>query len=61
MKIEIDKIYKLKEAAEFLCVSRSTLRSWDREKHFIAGRTKGKHRIYVGKQIIEMQKKMFER
>lgn len=60
MKIEVDKIYKLKEASEFLCVSRSTLRSWDRERYFVAGRTKGSHRVYTGKQIIEMQQKMFK-
>lgn len=59
--IEEDKIYKLKETADMLCVSRSTLRVWDREKHFVAGRTRGAHRVYTGKQITEMQQRMFKK
>ncbi|MDD5649622.1 MAG: MerR family transcriptional regulator [Candidatus Nanoarchaeia archaeon] len=61
MDIDEDKIYKLKEAAILLCVSRSTLRAWDRENYFIAGRTRGAHRVYTGRQIKEMQQQMFER
>lgn len=60
MVIDENKIYKLKEAASVLCVSRSTLRAWDRENYFVAGRTRGLHRVYTGKQIKEMQVKMFE-
>lgn len=59
MDIDINKIYKLKEAANLLCVSRSTLRAWDRENYFVAGRTRGSHRVYTGKQIKEMQQQMF--
>jgi DNA-binding transcriptional MerR regulator len=60
MNIDDNKIYKLKVAAELLCVSRSTLRAWDREQYFIAGRTRGSHRVYTGEQIKEMQAKMFK-
>ncbi|MDD5650265.1 MAG: MerR family transcriptional regulator [Candidatus Nanoarchaeia archaeon] len=59
-QIDSNSIYKLKETARFLCVSESTLRSWDRNGYFIAGRTVGKHRVYTGEQIINIQKKMFE-
>jgi DNA-binding transcriptional MerR regulator len=59
--IQKDKIYRLKEAAELLCISRSTLRVWDREGYFIAGRTRGRHRIYIGEQLIEIQQKMFKK
>jgi len=55
-----EKIYKLKEVAVLLCVSRSTLRNWDKQGYFVAGRTKGLHRVYTGKQIKQMQQKMFE-
>lgn len=60
LEIDKNKVYKLKETAELLCVSRSTLRAWDREKYFVAGRTRGSHRVYTGEQILEMHKKMFE-
>jgi len=59
MTIYKDKIYKLKEVASILRVSRSTLRAWDRERYFVAGRTKGRHRIYLGCDILKMQEKMF--
>ncbi len=59
--IQKDKIYRLKEAAELLCISRSTLRVWDREGYFIAVRTRGRHRIYIGEQLIEIQQKMFKK
>jgi len=61
MEIEIDKLYKLKDAASMLCVSMSTLRSWDRDGEFIAGRTIGGHRVYFGGQILDMQEKMFQK
>lgn len=55
-----EKIYKLKEVADLLCVSRSTLRNWDKQGYFVAGRTKGLHRVYTGKQVKQMQQKMFQ-
>jgi DNA-binding transcriptional MerR regulator len=58
-EIREDKIYKLREAAFLLCVSRSTLRVWDRDGYFVAGRTRGEHRIYTGKQLKDMKNKMF--
>jgi DNA-binding transcriptional MerR regulator len=60
MKVLEDRNYRVKDVAEILCVSRSTLRAWDRDGHFVAGRTVGKHRIYTGKQVIEMQQRMFK-
>lgn len=61
MKIEEEKNYKLKEVALILGVSKSILRNWDNEDQFVAGRTPGSHRIYSGKQILEMKEKMFKK
>jgi DNA-binding transcriptional MerR regulator len=59
MNVNNEKMYDLEETAILLHVSKSTLRIWDRTKYFVAGRTRGKHRRYTGKQIIELKKKMF--
>ena len=52
-EIQEQKLYSLKETSEILCVSVQTLRNWDCEKKFIAIRTEGGHRRYVGKDIKE--------
>lgn len=60
-EIQEDKIYKLREAAHLLWVSRSTLRVWDRDGYFVAGRTRGGHRVYTGKQLKDMKERMFKK
>jgi DNA-binding transcriptional MerR regulator len=59
MQLDEENIYTIQETAKILNVSTSTLRSWDKDKYFVAGRTKGNHRRYTGKQIKELQQKMF--
>ena len=61
MKIVEDKIYTLEETSKILSISRCTLRRWDNSKYFVAGRTKGKHRIYTGEQINKIKEKMFSK
>lgn len=52
MHIEEDKIYSLKETALLLQVGMSTLRNWDNKGTFVAMRTDGSHRRYLGKNIM---------
>jgi len=59
MDFNNNSIFSLEEAAIILGVSKCTLRRWDNSKYFVAGRTKGKHRIYLGEQINQMKNKMF--
>jgi len=59
MEIEEERIYTLEEVVKILGVSKSTLRSWDRDGYLVAGRTKGRHRRYSGAQVQEIQKRMF--
>jgi len=56
-----DRVYKLSEVSKILNVSKSTLRAWDREGFFVAGRTRGRHRVYNNKQIEEIKLKFFKR
>jgi len=58
MHVEEEKIYSLKETAALLQVSTSTLREWDNKKTFVAMRTDGKHRRYLGKNIMAKYQEM---
>jgi len=53
-----EKMYTLKETAEFLGVSKNTLRLWDNNGSFKSSRTNGNHRRYSGKSILEKQENM---
>jgi DNA-binding transcriptional MerR regulator len=61
MDLDKDTIFNLEETAIILNVSKCTLRRWDNSKFFVAGRTKGKHRIYTGEQINKIKNKMFSK
>jgi len=50
--IQENKLYTLKFTANILSVSTQTLRNWDNNGAFKSNRTPGKHRRYLGKDII---------
>jgi DNA-binding transcriptional MerR regulator len=56
-EIQADKLYSLEFTADTLCVSKQTLRNWDNNGSFKSNRTKGKHRRYLGKDILEKLQK----
>lgn len=58
MSIIEEKFYTLEETAEILSVSKQTLRNWDNNGYFKAGRTHGRHRRYLGENVKKMYEKM---
>lgn len=50
----MEKLLNLKEAMEYLHVSKSTMHRWDREKMLVAVRTSGGHRRYRKSDLDKM-------
>lgn len=50
----MEKLFNLKEAMEYLHISKSTIHRWDREGVLVALRTNGGHRRYTKKQLDEV-------
>jgi len=50
----MQNLLKIKEAAQYLAISVSTLRHWDKIGKLIARRTLGGHRRYTIEQIEEV-------
>ena len=48
-------MFNLKDASEFLCVSKSTLRRWEKEGKLKSIRTLGNHRRYEKDELLKIK------
>lgn len=59
-EIKENQLYHIRFTAKVLGVSVQTLRNWDNEEKFKSVRTVGKHRRYLGQEILNKLQKTCE-